>query len=93
MKKYTVVIALFVTALFTCGFDWTFGLHKDKCAQAKKIAGGLAATKDDAKRGQDEKHILELCPAGAAGHYVKALRNERGKPGWSNNRVSGKPER
>jgi Flp pilus assembly protein TadD len=77
MIKYIIVLALFLSALFTCGFDWTFGLVKDKCAQAKKIAVGLAATKDDLKRSQNEKHILDLCPAGAPGHYVKALNLER----------------
>jgi hypothetical protein len=77
MKRHIALILIFGTALFNCGFNWSFGLIKDKCGQARKIVNGWTALKDEVKREEEEKQVLALCPSGAAGHYVKGLRFEK----------------
>jgi tetratricopeptide (TPR) repeat protein len=77
MKKYIPILLLLLFAVFTCGFDWSFGLGKNKCIQAKKIISGWPALKDEAKKEQEENQVLSLCPSGPGGHYVKALRLEK----------------
>jgi tetratricopeptide (TPR) repeat protein len=77
MKRHIALILIIGTALFNCGFNWSFGLVKDKCGQARKIVNGWTALKDEAKREEEEKQVLALCPSGSAGHYVKGLRFEK----------------
>jgi tetratricopeptide (TPR) repeat protein len=75
MKKSLLIYLAFLAPLI-CGFDWTFGLA-GKCSQAKKIVAVLAEKKNDLERDQNEKRVLALCPDGAPGHFVRALRYER----------------
>jgi len=74
MKK-NLFLFMAILASLSCGFDWTFGLA-GKCSQAKKIVAGFGE-KNDAEREQLEKRVLELCPNGPAGSFVKATRFER----------------
>lgn len=75
MKKSLLLSIAFLASL-NCGFDWTFGLA-GKCSQARKIVLGLGEKKDDPAREQNEKRVLDLCPEGAPGHFVRALKYER----------------
>src|SRR6516162_7506172 len=76
MKKSSIILLLVLTALVTCGFDWGFG-SKDKCGDAKRLVTELAMVKTDAERSTMETRILRLCPDGAAGHYIKAVAQEK----------------
>jgi Tfp pilus assembly protein PilF len=76
MNRYFTLIALLPIVLLTTGFNWGFG-HRDKCGEAKKIAGGYAELKSAAERSEAVTRIQKLCPDGAASHFVKALNLEQ----------------
>jgi tetratricopeptide (TPR) repeat protein len=73
MKKYA---ALLILLIFTCGFSWGRPAT-DKCEEASKLAAALATLSDREARLQTEAKILELCPDGAPGQYLKGLAAEQ----------------
>src|SRR5690349_14770395 len=72
MKRYSSLLLLLI---FTCGFSW--GRPADKCEEAGKLATGLLGTTDRKARLEAEARILDLCPDGAPGQYLKGLAAEQ----------------
>ncbi|HEY5472712.1 MAG TPA: tetratricopeptide repeat protein, partial [Candidatus Limnocylindrales bacterium] len=62
--------------MFTTGFNWPFPAG-DSCQNAKKLILELPATASELKKKETEGRVMELCPTGAAGHYLKGLQFER----------------
>src|SRR5919198_4704603 len=76
MKKYATLWILIVLAPLNCAFDWGFGV-KDTCGEAKRIVAKLDGIANADERNKAEKRVVQLCPDGAAGHYISALNRER----------------
>ena len=71
--KYAVnLVLLAATAGITCGFSWGFG-HSDTCGEANKLIPAVTGS-GGGDRTKQEQRILDLCPDGAAGHFVLGLR-------------------
>ncbi|RQW76964.1 MAG: hypothetical protein EHM51_02610, partial [Geobacter sp.] len=77
MRKYGNMVLLLQIAFICCGFTWGQGKTDKKCSEAKKSAENISAAGSDAARKKEEDRILRMCPDGAAGLYIEALRQER----------------
>ena len=77
MKRYAALSSLLAVTLFATGFNWPFA-PADTCRDAKKLLFELPASTSEAKRKDTEKRVTELCPTGAAGHFLKGVQLERG---------------
>ena len=76
MKRYAALSSLLAMTLFATGFNWPFAAS-DSCRDAKKLILELPAQTTEAKRKEIERRVTELCPTGAAGHFLKGLQFER----------------
>lgn len=74
MRKCTTLAALLAVTLFATGFTWPFP-SADGCKDAKKLISELPP--NDPKQKETEARVMELCPTGPAGHYLKGLQFER----------------
>jgi len=77
MKRYLALPSLLAVTLLATGFSWPFP-SSGGCRDAKRLILELPAQASDAKRADTEKRVAELCPTGAAGHYLRGLQFERG---------------
>ena len=65
---------LALAATLLTGFSWGFG---NPCSEAMERSAQLEGQRDEALARQIETQIVELCPDGAAAHFVAALQFER----------------
>src|ERR1039457_2866387 len=77
MKNKSILLLLILSALVTTGFDWGFGPN-DKCSEAKKLAIDFMLTTSPSERSEVENRINQLCPDGAAAHFIKGSNLEKG---------------
>ncbi len=75
MLNIRITLLLMTAVTLLTGFTWGFG--GDPCRDAREQADTLESIRDDVLIRQREAKILELCPDGAAAHYVTALQFER----------------
>lgn len=68
--------ALIAVILFCCGFGWGLG-KSDPCEGARTTLDTLSTNIDPIKRAKLEETILQTCPIGAAGLFIKALQAEK----------------
>ena len=76
MKRYAALSSLLAVTLFSTGFNWPFPAG-DSCQKAKRLILELPAKASELKRKETESRVMELCPTGAAGHFLKGLQFER----------------
>ena len=76
MKRYAALSSLVAVTLFSTGFNWPFPAG-NSCRDAKRLILELPAQSNESKRKDVEKRVMELCPTGAAGHFLKGLQFER----------------
>lgn len=76
MKRYAALSSLLAVTLLATGFNWPFPAS-DSCRGAKRLLLELPAQTSEVKRKETEKRVTELCPTGAAGHFLKGLQFER----------------
>jgi len=80
MKRYAALSSLLAVALFATGFTWPFA-SSNNCQKAKALIFELPTQSSESKRKDMETKVAELCPSGAAGHFLKGLQLERGGNG------------
>ena len=68
--------ALMAVILFCCGFSWGLG-KSDPCVETRTALDTLSIITDPVNRTKLEETILNACPNGAAGLFIKALQTEK----------------
>lgn len=73
---YYRVIFFVPVITICCGFSWGLG-KSDPCIEARTTLDTLAKVADSLKRSKLEDTVLQICPNGAAGLFIKAQKAEK----------------